>query len=286
MTLHHRDDLAGADFHPRVAFLGPAGTFTHAAARQLFGHAARYVAMPTMEAVFDAIRHGDAAHGVVPIENSTEGSVTPAVDALIDAGGRVLVSRELLLDITHCLMSRASELGDIARVYSHPQALAQCRGWLAAHLPDAELVASASTAAAAREAKTDAHGAAIGSCFAAELYGLEIVRERVQDVADNATRFVQLGATDAAPTGRDKTTVAFAVRDERGALRRVLEVFDDHGINLSRIESRPSRQKVWDYVFLVDLEGHRSDENVQTALDILDARCPMLRSLGSYPRTR
>jgi chorismate mutase/prephenate dehydratase len=285
MTSHEQEHPAEHEDLTRVAFLGPAGTFTHAAARQLFSRAAEYIAAPAIEAVFDAVRRGDAQHGVVPIENSTEGSVTTAVDALIDGNG-VLVQRELLLDVTHCLMSLARELGDVTRVYSHPQALAQCRVWLGDHLAGAELVPTASTAAAARDAMADARGAAIGSCFAAELYGLHVLRERVQDLAENSTRFVQLGTHDAPPTGRDKTTVAFAVRDERGALRRVLEVFDDHGINLSRIESRPSRQRAWDYVFLADLEGHRSDEHVHAALAILADRCPMLRSLGSYPRCR
>jgi chorismate mutase / prephenate dehydratase len=267
----------------RVAFLGPAGTFTHAAARELFGLAARYTEAPTIDGVFDAVRRGDATYGVVPIENSTEGSVTNAVDALVD-GDDIVIRRELLLEVSQCLMSLAPGLTHVARVYSHPQALAQCRVWLATNLPGAQLVQTASTAAAAREAMADAGGAALGSRFAAELYNLPVLRDRVQDLMENATRFVLLATEDAPRTGYDKTTVAFAVHDARGALRRVLDVFDDHGINLTRIESRPSRQKAWDYVFLADLEGHREDEHVRTALAILAERCPMLRSLGSYPR--
>jgi len=269
----------------RVAFLGPAGTFTHAAARELFGLAARYTEAPTIDGVFDAVRRNDAAYGVVPIENSTEGSVTNAVDALIEGDG-VVIRRELLLSVSQCLMSRAAGLTHVARVYSHPQALAQCRVWLATNLPGAQLVQTASTAAAVREAAADSSGAALGNRLAAEIYDLPVLRDSVQDVAENATRFVLLAAEDAPRTGDDKTTVAFAVHDGRGALRRVLDVFDDNAINLTRIESRPSRQKAWDYVFLADLGGHRVDENIRKALAILAQRCPMLRTLGSYPRYR
>jgi chorismate mutase/prephenate dehydratase len=268
----------------KVAFLGPAGTFTHAAARELFGLAARYSEAGTIDGVFDAVRRGDAAFGVVPIENSTEGSVTRAVDALIDGG--VLIRRELVLDVSQCLMSVATGLTEVARVYSHPQALAQCRVWLATNLANAQLVQTPSTSAAAREALADANGAAIGSRLAAELYDLPVLRDKVQDVAENATRFVMLATEDAPRTGRDKTSLAFAVHDARGALLRVLEVFDRNDINLTRIESRPSRQKVWDYVFLADLDGHREDENVRAALAVLDDKCPMLRILGSYPKHR
>jgi len=266
----------------KVAFLGPAGTFTHAAARALFGLAARYSEAATIAGVFDSVRRGDAKYGVAPIENSSEGSVTQAIDELIEGG--VLIRRELVLEVTHSLLSLAPELTGIARVYSHPQALGQCRAWLAKNLAAAQLVQTPSTAAAAREAATDPTGAAIGSALAGELYGLPLLRERIQDQEGNATRFVMLATEDAPRTGRDKTTLVFSVRDGRGALRRVLEIFDAHAINLSRIESRPSRQKAWDYVFLVDLEGHREDDGVKGALAALTEKCPMVRSLGSYPR--
>src|SRR5262245_36402039 len=222
----------------QVVFLGPAGTFTHAAARELFGDSAHYVEAPTIEGVFDAVQRRSAPLGVVPIENSTEGSVTNAVDALLDSEG-VVIRRELRLAVDQCLMSLAPELSRITRVYSHPQAIAQCRGWLASNLPAASLIPSASTAAAARDASEDPSGAAIGRRLAANIYGVPVLREAVQDVTINATRFVVLATDDMPRTGCDKTTIAFAVRDERGALRRVLEVLDDNGINLSRIESRP-----------------------------------------------
>ena len=181
-------------------------------------------------------------------------------------------------------MSLAPGLTSIARVYSHPQALGQCRVWLGKNLASAQLVQTASTAIAAREAANDPAGAAVGSRLAAEIHGLPVLRERVADQAENATRFVLLATEDAPPTGRDKTTLAFSVKDGRGALRRVLEVFDDAGINLTRIESRPSRQRAWEYVFLADLEGHREDEAVKSALAVLADKCPMVRVLGSYQR--
>lgn len=270
---------------PLVAFLGPAGTFTHAAAWELFGRRARYAEQPTIDDVFDAVRRETTGYGVVPIENSTGGSVAHAADALLEANG-VVIQRELLLQVRQCLMSRAPALDAVTRVYSHTQALMQCRGWLATRLRGVQLVQAESTAAAAQRAVADAGSAAIGSALAAELYGLPVLRDDIQDRAENATRFALIATADGPPTGDDKTTVAFAVHDGRGALLRVLQVFDDHGINLTRIESRPSRQRAWDYVFLVDLEGHREDDDVGAALALLAERCPMLRILGSYPRMR
>lgn len=268
----------------KIAFLGPAGTFTHAAARELFGPSADYANVSTIDGVFEAVRYGDCAYGVVPIENSTEGSVTNTVDSLIDSD-EIVIGRELHLAVNQCLISTATDLASIERVYSHPQALAQCRGWLAAHLRRAHCIQAASTAAAVQQATDDSGAAAIASRLAAHLYGVPILREQIQDIADNTTRFAVLGISDSPRTGRDKTTIVFAVHDGRGALLRVLQIFDDHHINLTRIESRPSRRKAWDYVFLADLDGHRDEPNVKQALMILRARCPMLRMLGSYPKS-
>jgi len=267
----------------RVSFLGPEGTFSHMAARHLFGLAARYCEATTIAGVFDAVRAGDATYGVIPIENSTEGSVTASADALIEGG--LLVRQELVLDVAHALLVRPGlKLGAIQRVYSHPQPLAQCRMWLAKNVPGAQLVQTASTVVAAHEALADANGAAIGSRLAAEILGLELLREGIHDRPENATRFFVIAKRDAPRTGRDKTTIAFSVKDGRGVLRSVLGVFDDAGINLTRIESRPSHQKLWDYVFLADLEGHREDAVVGEALSLLGERCDMVRVLGSYPR--
>ncbi|WP_394828490.1 prephenate dehydratase [Pendulispora albinea] len=267
----------------QVAFLGPEGTFTQMAARYLFGLSAQYREAATIEGVFDAVRTGAAALGVVAIENSTEGSVTLSADLLID--GELSVREELVLLIEHALLARDKvAFSSVQRVYSHPQALAQCRGWLTKNLPTAQLVQTASTTAAAREALSDPAGAAVASPLAAEIHGLSIVRERIQDRKENATRFIVLGREDAPRTGNDRTTLAFSVLNERGALRRVLSAFEDEGVNLSRLESRPSQEKPWDYVFLADLDGHRLDPNVQRAFENLRAHCAMVKILGSYAR--
>ena len=267
-----------------VAYLGPQGTYSHAAARAFFGYAPQYVEETTIDGVFDAVRRGRAVYGVVPLENSTEGSVAGALDALLEGGCRI--RRELVLPIRHCLLSNLESLADVRRVYSHPQALAQCRKYLAQNLPHAQVVHTASTALAVREAAGDASGAAIGSALAGEIMGVPALREGIQDIASNATRFVMIGQDDARPTGRDRTTFTFTIADEteRGALRRVLGVLEEHGVNMTRIESRPSRDRAWRYVFVIDVEGHREDANVAAALETLDTRVQTLAVLGSYPR--
>lgn len=265
-----------------VAYLGPPGTFTHMAARKAFGLAASYVETATIAGVFDAVSRGAAPYGVVPIENSTEGGVTFTLDCLLESDVRIRA--ELVLDVAQCLVGRTPALGSIQRVYSHPQALAQCRAWLSENLPAAQLVVSQSTAAAAREASADPAGAAIASALAAELQGLAVIREGVQDRAHNKTRFLVIGRTDAPATGNDKTSLVFSTPHEQGALRRALELFDAEGINLCRIESRPG-EKLWEYVFFTDIEGHRSDPKVARALERLGEHCAMVKVLGSYPRT-
>jgi len=270
----------------KVAYLGPEGTFSHVAARALFGLAARYSEAATFEGVFDAVTRRDADHGVVPIENSTEGSSNTAVDSLID--GSLLIRAELELEVSQCLLTKAPGLASIERVYSHPQPLGQCRIWLARNLAQAQLVQTPSTVAAVREALSDARGAAIASRLASELYGLPVARERIQDRPDNVTRFALVSLEDAPRTGDDKTTVAFSLREGqgRGALMRALAELDDEGINLTRIESRPSRERPWDYVFLADLEGHREDAAIARGLARLRTKCLLVKHLGSYPKAR
>jgi chorismate mutase/prephenate dehydratase len=266
----------------QVAYLGPEGTFTQLAARQLFGLQARYRECATIEAVFEAVGSKDAAYGVVPFENSTEGTVSMTSDALLE--GELLIRQEFVLPVSHCLLSHAPALAQVTMVYSHPQALAQCRSWIAKHLPRAQVVQTTSTAAAAREAQSDVRVAAIASEIAAEIHGLPIVRANIQDRAENATRFVVLGREDAPPTGRDRTTIAFGVADQKGALRRVLSVLEDANVNLTRIESRPNRQRAWHYTFLVDLEGHRNDPAVARALAAVKKATDFVKVIGSYPR--
>ena len=266
---------------PRVAYMGPAGTFSHMAARTAFpGETTLETA--TIAEVIDRVAHGHAEFGVVPIENSIEGGVTATLDALLD--GTLHLSGELVIDVALCLVGLHADRARFQRVLSHPQPLAQSRRWLARELPHAQPVAVASTSAAAREAAGDESVAAITHAEAAKLNGLVIVAENVQDRAGNATRFVIVGRDDAPPSGRDKTSLVFSTVHERGALRRALAVFDDEGINLTRIESRPFPSKRWEYVFFTDLEGHRSDPPVSRALAALAALGGEVRVLGSYPR--
>ena len=267
-----------------VSFLGPEGTYSHMAARHLFGLSARYVEAATIEGVVDAVRRSACRYGVVPIENSTEGPVTSTIDALLEGG--VSIRGESVLPVSHCLLGAATGLTQIERVYSHPQALAQCRLWLSKNLAQAQLVQTSSTTTAVREALLDPRAAAIGSALCSELYGISILRERIQDRAENATRFVTLAKSDAPRTGQDKTTLAFALPEEQrqGALRRTLEIFDTAGVNLTHIESRPSPISAWAYVFVVDVEGHREDPHVAQAIAALRVRCGEVSLLGSYPR--
>jgi len=266
----------------RVAYLGPEGTFSQMAARTLFGLQARYRDAATIEAVFEAVASGDAAYGVVPFENSTEGAVASTTDALL--GGELRIRQELVLPIEHCFLSRARSIGEVTTVYSHPQALAQCRAWLAKHAPRAQIVQTPSTAAAAREAREDERAAAIGAAIASEIHDVPILRAAIQDRRENATRFVVIARQDAPPSGRDRTTILFGLRDEQGALRKVLSDFEDAGVNLTRIESRPSRTRAWSYAFLVDVEGHRTDPEVARALAAIARRTDFLSVAGSYPR--
>jgi chorismate mutase / prephenate dehydratase len=267
---------------PHVSYMGPAGTFSHVAARTAFPEAT-HVEAPTIASVIDQVASKKADYGIVPIENSTEGSVTPTLDALLE--GTVQIRGELVVDIALCLLARHSDRSRFERVASHPQPLAQCRHWLARELPNATPWPTASTVVAAREALADDAVAAVAGKLAAELHGLSLVAENIQDRPENATRFVIVAETDSdEPTGADKTSVVFSTRHERGALRRALEVFDDAGINLTRIESRPALGRRWEYVFFTDLEGHRRDPAVASALERLLGVCGSVRVLGSYPR--
>jgi chorismate mutase / prephenate dehydratase len=270
----------------KVAYLGPEGTFSHAAAREFFGLAASYLEATTFEGVLDAVARKQAQDGVLPVENSSEGSVPSAIDALV--AHDLLIRAEFELEVSQCLLTRTTSLASIQRVYSHPQPLGQCRMWLAKNVGGAQLVQSPSTTVAVREAMADPNGAAVASRLASDLYGLPVLRERIQDQAENFTRFVIVSTADAARTGDDKTSLAFTLLDGkgRGALLRALTVFDEEGINLLRIESRPSREKPWDYVFFAELEGHRDDANVTRAVQRLREKCPFVKHLGSYPRAR
>ncbi len=268
----------------RVAYLGPEATFTHAAARQQFGLSAHLLPERTVASVFQQVERGRADVGVVPLENSTEGMVASTLDILMDS--ELPISAEIILAVEQCLLLRPGmDLACVRRVYSHPHALAQCRNWLTTHLPRAETLDCSSTAEAARMAKGDGAGAALASELAAPLYGLEVIRHGIQDQRGNFTRFLVIGQRQTGPTGCDRTTLLLRAPDGPGALLGLLKPFADRGLNLSRIESHPTRKKAWDYAFFLDLDGHAQDEAVSGALKELGNLCD-LRVLGSYPKAQ
>ena len=264
-----------------IAFLAPMGTFTHQAALQRFGESAVYRPARSMPEIFDDVERGHADYGVVPVENSTEGAVNVTLDRLVDSDA--VIAGECYLDVAQHLLSRARELGEIKRVLSHPQGLAQCRRWLGEHLRDVPTEETTSTAAAAEIAAGDATVAAIASELAGRMYGVPTLRARIEDNRNNATRFLVIGRRPAGPTGRDKTSILFAMPNTPGALHSILEPLARRGINLTKIESRPARQRPFDYVMFVDFEGHRDTPAVDAALADLTGRTLFLKILGSYP---
>lgn len=265
----------------RVAYMGPPRSFSHAAALQMYGDRASFVVTRTIPDAIEAAADGQADYAIVPLENSIEGGVNATLDALFESD--LTVSAELVIDVELCLLAQTDDLSRIQRVTSHPQPLGQCKQWLRQHLPQAEVVVAPSTTAAAQDALKDPQTAAVGSRLAAEL-GLLVVRERIQDHEGNATRFVVVGRELTRPTGNDKTSLVFTTPHQRGALRRVLEVFDQEGLNLTRIESRPLPGQLWQYAFFTDVEGHRDEPPVSRSLQRLLADGAMVRVLGSYPR--
>ena len=267
----------------RVAYLGPAGTYTHAAALQWFGKDVQWQPVSDIPAIFAAVERGDADFGVAPVENSTEGSVIPTLDALNNSALRI--NGEVLLRIHHCLLASAgTALAGIAKIVSHQQSLGQCREWLAANLPRIEKVSVSSNAEAARLAAQQPGVAAIAGKTAAELYGLQVLAENIEDSADNTTRFVILSPAAAThSTGRDRTSIIISTLNEPGTLFRALEPFHRFGVNLTKLESRPSRKTAWCYAFYVDFDGHVEDGKVQQALDLLRSHSLDVKILGSYP---
>lgn len=269
----------------KVAYLGPAGTFTEAAA---LGYArdGQLVPYGSVRAIATAIVDGETGEGVVPIENSLEGSVTDTLDLLIH-DSLLSIRFELVIPIEHCLLARAgTRTEDIRVIYSHPQAIAQCRDYLDRELARATPVSAMSTAAAAERLQEDGDGvAAIGTLRAAELYGMDVLARGIQDNPSNVTRFVVLAHSDHPPTGNDKTSLAFSFQEDRpGLLYAAIGVFATRNINLLKVESRPTKQSLGRYVFLLDLAGHREDPPVKQALDALQAQVSMLKLFGSYPR--
>ncbi len=266
----------------RVAYLGPEGTFTQQAVYRQFGHSVNAIAQPGIEEVFLQVQGGEADFGVVPVENSSQGIVSHTLDMFLHAD--LKIAAEIELRIHQNLLTRARRLTDIERVYAHSQSLSQCKHWLASNLPDVELIAVSSNAEAARRVRHQPDAAAIAGRHAAEVYGLPVLFANIEDHVDNTTRFLVLGKELLPPSGEDKTTLLVAGSDGPGALFRLLEPLARHGVNMKRIESRPSRQGRWDYVFFIDVEGHVQDEPLRLAMETLDSEARMVKVLGSYPR--
>lgn len=264
-----------------VAFLGPAGTFTHEAALSLFGHSACFQPAESIEGVFSMVEKDLCRQGIVPIENSCEGSVHTTMDLF--CGYDLKVSGEVFLRIRHHLLSLEQNREEIKTVYSHPMAIAQCRSWIMANLPGIPVKEVESTSAAALRASREKGAAAIGSRLSAQVYDLNTVVENIEDNPDNVTRFLRIGKTDTLPTGKDKTSMLFFLNHKPGALHRALGALAEKGINVSRIESRPAKMKKWEYLFFIDLEGHCLDERLSKAIPELEKQCVFVKRLGSYP---
>ena len=266
----------------KVGYLGPKATFTHQAALEHFGISAKYIPLATIRDVFEEVERGNIDYGVVPVENTIEGVVNYTLDMFLTTLAVKIVG-EIIIPVAQHLLSLAEDITDIKKVYSHPHALAQARGWLDKHLPWAQRIEVESTAKAAEIALEDETAAAIASEAAATVYNLNILAKNIQENLNNLTRFLVIGKKTLKMTGKDKTSLLFAVKDEAGALYKALEPFYKYNVNLTKIESRPSKEKSWDYVFFVDLEGHIDEENVKKALQELKNRTKMVRILGSYP---
>jgi len=268
---------------PKIAFLGPETTFSHLAALKIFGKASGFFPVKTIGDVFAEVEKDRVNYGVVPVENSTEGVVSYTLDMFLESDLKIY--SEYLFEVFHYLLSRSKGYAKIKKLYSHPQVIAQCRGWIEENIPEAHIIEVESTSRAAERAAGEAGSAAIASVLAAEKYGLQVVASRIEDSTSNMTRFLVIGKSFASSSGEDKTSILISLKDRVGALHGMLEPFYRHRINLTKIESRPSRKKVWDYVFFIDFDGHIEDRRVKKALSELEDKCVMLKVLGSYPKS-
>jgi chorismate mutase/prephenate dehydratase len=265
----------------RIGYLGPGGSFSHTAAMLKFGQSVEYEPLADIRSIFDEVSKGHCDLGLAPIENTTGGGVIETLDALIDSD--VKICAEVLMAIRHNLLANCP-LDQIEKIYSKPEIFAQCRNWLSATFKEAQTVPVASSAKAAQLAAGEPKAAAIGSAVAAELYGLRIICEDIEDIANNITRFLVIGQEDAKPTGEDKTAILFSTAHKAGALADVLDVFKSYGINLTNIESRPSKKRQWEYYFFMDFLGHRTEEKIQKGLEEAGKHCLQLSILGSFPK--
>ena len=264
-----------------VAYFGPAGSYTHIASILKFGDSTDFFPYNTIPDVFNAVERKDTNYGVVPVENSTEGIVNHTLDMFLLSDLRICA--EIYAPISHNLLSSGTDISQIKRVYSMPQAIAQCRNWLAVNLPGVEILEVSSTSKGAKMCEGYPTSAAVASSLAAKEYGLNIIAEAIEDNPHNKTRFLIVGHSKPQPSGKDKTSIVFAVPHKAGSLYHALTVFDSEGINLTMIESRPTKQMPWEYIFFVDIQGHEQDELVQSALQKLSEMALFVRVLGSYP---
>lgn len=265
----------------RIAYLGPEATYTHLAAKNIFGQSVEYDPRSSIKDVFHDVETGRCSYGVVPVENSTEGVVNYTLDILIDSP--VHICSEVNMDIRHCLLSSV-EKEDIRVIYSHAQSLEQCRNWLDLHLPQVERVPVVSNARACQLARQEPNAGAIAGELAAEVYGLNILERNIQDNSGNMTRFLVMGRQEPEPTGNDKTSIVFSIKDRVGGLQECLSCFAEEGVSMSMIESRPLKNRNWEYIFFVDLAGHKEELSVKSALEKLSGMCLFFKILGSYPR--
>jgi chorismate mutase / prephenate dehydratase len=265
-----------------VAFLGPEGTFTQQAASKHFGHGIETLSLASIDEVFREVESHSAQFGVVPVENSTEGVITHTLDSFLASS--LLICGEVNLRIHHNLLSKEKDMSKLREIISHQQSFAQCRRWLDRFLPDVKRTSVSSNAEAARRVATVPQSAAIASDIAANIYDLNILEKNIEDEPDNTTRFLVIGNVTAEATGMDKTSLVVSTGNQPGALHAMLEPFAAHGVSMTKIESRPSRQGMWSYVFFIDIEGHQSDSNVAKALSHLRGKANMLKVLGSYPK--
>ena len=265
-----------------IAFLGPEGTFTQAAALKHFGHSVKTYPVGSISDVFQEVETGNCQYGVVPVENSTEGVINHTLDMFLNSS--LQICGEVTLRIHHNLLSQAERLDQVERIYSHQQSLAQCRGWLDRHLPNAERIAVGSNAEAATLIKSDHSAAAIAGETAAEIYQLPLLAYNIEDEPGNTTRFLIIGHQSTPPSGEDKTSLLISTRNEAGGLHKLLQPLAEHGVSMTRIESRPSRRGMWDYVFFIDVDGHRDESSVADALRALQSAAGMFKILGSYPK--
>lgn len=265
-----------------VAFLGPEGTFTQEAAYKHFGHAVSAVPVASIHEIFNTVELHKCHFGVVPVENSTEGVINYTLDRFLTSP--LHICGEVEIKVHQNLMGHVESLAQITEVFSHQQSLAQCRHWLDNNIPHARLAAVSSNAEAARMASINQNTAAIAGITAAEVYNLPIIEKNIEDEPNNTTRFIIIGQRTSSPTGNDKTSLVISTGNQPGALHRALEPFAKFGIGMVNIESRPSRQGLWEYVFFIDIEGHSENEKVKKALEILKSSVNMLKLLGSYPK--